>query len=150
LGYYLFMVNANDNGAGGGLRGERAQGRTAAEGAGVSELLPQRTAGELAQALRSRASYLTGEPWEADATAAMMREAADMLTAHDRECDDALVELVDAVHMVRHELTPETLGAIPDIVRLGLDSKLAQALRVLKARGEHRTEPHQPSEPSGT
>jgi hypothetical protein len=80
----------------------------------------------------------------------MMREAADMLTAHDRECDDALVELVDAVHMVRHELTPETLGAIPDIVRLGLDSKLAQALRVLKARGEHRTEPHQPSEPSGT
>jgi hypothetical protein len=41
--------------------------------------LPKRTAAELAIALRERADRLTGEPWEVPATAAMMREAADLL-----------------------------------------------------------------------
>lgn len=43
--------------------------------------LPTRTAEELARDLRGRASLLTGEPFEAPATAAMMHEAADMLDA---------------------------------------------------------------------
>lgn len=43
--------------------------------------LPKRTAQELARDLRQRADRLTGAAWEAPATAAMMREAADMLAA---------------------------------------------------------------------
>ena len=40
---------------------------------------PKRDATELIEALRIRAMYLTGEKWERTATAAMMKEAADML-----------------------------------------------------------------------
>jgi len=43
-------------------------------------LLPKRTPLELAEALRRRADLLCGEPWETPATAAMMREAAILLS----------------------------------------------------------------------
>jgi len=39
----------------------------------------KRSRAELAEALRQRADLLTGERWEAPATQAMMREAADYL-----------------------------------------------------------------------
>lgn len=41
--------------------------------------LPRRTAIELARALRMRADHLHGADWEAPATIAMMRDAADIL-----------------------------------------------------------------------
>lgn len=40
---------------------------------------PKRDAAGLARDLRARADLLSGEPWERDATAAMMREAADLV-----------------------------------------------------------------------
>jgi transposase len=53
----------------------------------MSDALPTRTPAELATALRVRADALTGTDWEVPATAAMMREAADMLTRMDEEAD---------------------------------------------------------------
>ena len=44
-------------------------------------VLPKRSAAELAEALRVRAGCLSGEAWEAPATAAMMLEAAEWLAA---------------------------------------------------------------------
>ena len=46
--------------------------------------LRRRTASELARDLRVRADALCGERWEQPATAAMMREAADLLAAVDQ------------------------------------------------------------------
>lgn len=43
--------------------------------------LPKRSAAELAEALRVRAGCLSGQAWEAPATAAMMLEAAEWLAA---------------------------------------------------------------------
>ena len=48
-------------------------------------ILPVRSVLELAAALRSRASYLTGQAWEVPATVAMMREAADRLEELERK-----------------------------------------------------------------
>jgi hypothetical protein len=44
-----------------------------------AEELPKRSAVELVNALRVRADYVSGHRWEAPATAAMMREAADVI-----------------------------------------------------------------------
>jgi hypothetical protein len=56
------------------------------------QALPKRNAAELADALRSRAHFLTGERWEMPATREMMREAADLL-AECRSLREQLMEL---------------------------------------------------------
>lgn len=65
--------------------------------------LPTRSASELAAALRTRASCITGEGWEAPATADMMREAADHLDAPGRRIVLERSDLAALVASLAHE-----------------------------------------------
>jgi hypothetical protein len=60
--------------------------------------LPKRTPEELARDLRTRADLLTGASWERDATAAMMREAADLIATQEAE-RAALVQELQALSL---------------------------------------------------
>lgn len=71
--------------------------------------LPKRSVDELVQALRVRADSLTGEKWEAPATAAMMREAAEALQRVQAETAAALAAKEGEAEAVRAELEAERL-----------------------------------------
>lgn len=91
--------------------------------------LPKRDAAELADALRVRAGFLSGERWEVPATVAMMCEAADAL-----EQGAALRSaLTDLVQHWREYAT--TQGAIYGSGLLDAADRLSELLGSIRHEG---------------
>jgi hypothetical protein len=114
--------------------------------------LPVRTTPELVTALRTRASYLTGEPWEVSATVAMMHEAADrleevMTTQTQSHTTTALpvtqVEIYESGADHALHVYPLAAGAPTPHVgeRIVLDDTFRSVFRVVEVEHHLRTPP---------